>query len=54
MNDLIADLLARIQNGIMRKKETIEVVNTKINKGILDVLKMEEMIKEYVDNGRML
>jgi len=54
MNDLIADLLARIQNGIMRKKETVEVVNTKINRGILDVLKMEEMIKEYVDNGRML
>lgn len=54
MNDLIADLLARIQNGIMRKKETVEVVNTKINKGILEVLKMEEMINEYTDNGRML
>lgn len=54
MNDLIADLLARIQNGVMRKKETVEVVNTKINKGILEVLKMEEMINEYTDNGRML
>ena len=54
MNDLIADLLARLQNGIMRKKETVEVVNTKINKGILEVLKIEEMIKEYTDNGRML
>jgi len=47
MNDLIADLLARIQNGIMRKKDTILVVNTKMNKAILEVLKNEKMIDDY-------
>lgn len=54
MNDLIADLLARIQNAILRKKETVDVVKTKINEGILKVLKQEEMIANYTDNGRML
>ncbi len=46
-NDLIADLLARIQNSIMRKNRTVKVTSTKINKGILDVLKQEEMIEGY-------
>lgn len=54
MNDLIADLLARIQNAILRKKETVDVVKTKINEGILKVLKQEEMITDYSDNERML
>lgn len=54
MNDLIADLLARIQNGIMRKKEKVDVVNTKMNRSILEVLKQEEMIKEYIENEKML
>jgi small subunit ribosomal protein S8 len=54
MNDLIADLLARIQNAIMRKKETVDVVKTKINEEILKVLKQEEMIANYEDNGEML
>jgi ribosomal protein S8 len=46
MNDLIADLLARIQNGIERKKESVIVPRTKINMEILRVLKSEEMIKD--------
>ncbi len=54
MNDLIADLLARIQNAIMRKKETVDVVKTKINAEILKVLKQEEMITDYTENDRML
>ncbi len=44
MNDLIADLLARIQNSIMRKEVTTKVISTKINKEILRVLKEEKMI----------
>ncbi len=44
MNDLIADLLARIQNAVMRNKETVKVPFTKINMEILRVLKEEEMI----------
>ncbi len=47
MNDYISDLLARLQNGIMRKKETIKVPNTKMVKEILRVLKENGMIEEY-------
>lgn len=54
MNDLIADLLARIQNSIMRKERTVEVVSTKMNKGILEVLKKEEMIKDFEANDKTL
>lgn len=46
MNDLIADLLTRIQNAIMRKKSSVLVPYTKINSEILRVLKEEEMIKD--------
>lgn len=47
MNDLIADMLARIQNAIMRKKELVNVLNTNINRDILEVLKKEGMIEDY-------
>lgn len=47
MNDLTADLLARLKNGIERRKETIIVPKTKMNSELLRVLKQEEMIKEY-------
>lgn len=50
MNDLIADLLARIQNGIERKKESVIVPRTKINMEILRVLKTEKMIKDYKES----
>jgi len=53
MNDLTADLLARIQNGIERKKEIVLVPNTKMNVEILKVLEMEKMIIGYkkIENG---
>lgn len=55
MNDLIADLLARLQNGIQRDKEIIEVPATKANKEILRVLKEEEMIVDFEEaENRML
>ena len=54
MNDLIADLLARIQNAIQRNKETVEVINTKVNNEILRVLKQEGMIVDYEINERVV
>jgi small subunit ribosomal protein S8 len=47
MNDLIADFLARMKNGISRRKETVLVPVTKMNAEILRVLKEEEMIANY-------
>ena len=54
MNDLIADMLIRIKNAIMRKKDSVEVPNTKINKNILEVMKSEEMIGEYEEKERII
>ncbi len=53
MNDLTADLLARIKNGIERKKEIVSVPNTKMNVEVLKVLEMEKMIVGFknVENG---
>lgn len=47
MNDYISDLLARLQNGIMRKRESIEVPKTKMVLEILRVLEQEKMIDSF-------
>jgi len=47
MNDLVADFLARMKNGIQRKRESILVPSTKMNTQILIVLKQEEMIEDF-------
>lgn len=54
MNDLIADMLARIQNALARKKEVVEVPLTKINREILKVLRQEEMIENFEELDRVL
>lgn len=53
MNDLTADLLTRIKNGIERRKETVVVPNVKMSVEVLKVLKMEKMILGYkeVEDG---
>ena len=47
MNDPIADLLTRVRNANMRKKESLEVLSSKIKISILDVLKEEGFIKNW-------
>ncbi|MBP8979330.1 30S ribosomal protein S8 [Candidatus Dojkabacteria bacterium] len=47
MNDLVADMLTRIQNAIMRRKDEVAVINTKMNASILEVVKGEGMIEDY-------
>ncbi|MFA5623073.1 MAG: 30S ribosomal protein S8 [Candidatus Dojkabacteria bacterium] len=54
MNDLVADFLARMKNGIDRKKETVIVPSTKMNIEILKVLKQEEMIVGYEEVEGMI
>ncbi len=49
VNDTIADLLARIQNGIIAKKEDIQAPITKMGREVLRVLKQEEMIGDYTE-----
>ncbi|RLB71701.1 MAG: 30S ribosomal protein S8 [Deltaproteobacteria bacterium] len=47
LNDLIADMLTRIRNAQMAKHEKVDVVLSKTNQSITDILKEEGYIKNY-------
>lgn len=47
MTDPIADMLTRIRNAIMVKKDTIELPSSKIKTEIASILKEEGYIKNY-------
>lgn len=47
MTDPIADMLTRIRNAIMVKKETVELPSSKIKTEIASILKEEGYIKNY-------
>ena len=47
MTDPIADLLTRIRNGQMARKEVVEVPFSKLKKDILDTLVKQAFIKGY-------
>ncbi len=45
--DLIADMLTMIRNAVMAKKESVAVPASKINTGILEILKNQGYIENY-------
>lgn len=47
VTDPIADLLTRIRNANMAKKEKVEVPSSKIKKAIVEILKNEGYIRNY-------
>ena len=47
INDPIADLLTRIRNANMRKKDSLEILSSKIKISILEVLKEEGFISSW-------
>ena len=48
VTDTIADMLTRIRNANQLKYETVEVIGTKMTRGIADILKREGYIADYV------
>ena len=46
-NDIIADMLTRIRNANQMKYETVEVLGSKMTKGIAEILKQEGYIADY-------
>jgi len=46
-NDPIADMLTVIRNGLMVKKEKVDIPASKINKAILEILKRTEYIEDF-------
>lgn len=47
LTDPVADMLARIRNALMRKKPSVIVPNSRIKRGILDVLIREGYVVSY-------
>lgn len=54
LSDPIADMLTRIRNAVRNRAKTVMVMNSKVNRGILDVLKREGYIlgSEVIEDGR--
>ena len=52
VNDSIADMLTRMRNALVMKYNSVEVIGTKINKGIAEILEREGFINsfEYQEN----
>lgn|SRR5690606_7957874 len=53
-NDPIADLLTRIRNAARNRAKTVSCLNSRVCRGVCDVLKREGYINGYdvVDDGR--
>ena len=47
MTDLVADMLTRIRNALRNKSATVEVIQSKLNLAVADVLKREGFIADY-------
>lgn len=47
VTDTISDMLTRIRNAILVRKDTVVVINTQMNKNICDILKKEGFITNF-------
>jgi small subunit ribosomal protein S8 len=54
MNDPISDMIARIRNAVRNKSKTVNVLNSRVCRGIADVLRDEGYITGYdvIEDGR--
>ncbi len=47
VNDSIADMLTRMRNALVMKYNNVEVIGTKMNLGIAEILKREGYIEDF-------
>jgi len=54
LNDPIADLLTRIRNAARNRSKSVKCLNSKVCRGVCDVLKSEGYIEGFdvIDDGR--
>lgn len=52
-NDPISDLLTRIRNGLQNRSKTVNCLNSRVCRGVCDVLRDEGYIQSFdvIDNG---
>jgi small subunit ribosomal protein S8 len=54
LNDLTADMLTRIRNGVRNREKMVTCLSNKLNRGVAKVLKEEGFIRDFelVEDGR--
>ncbi len=56
VNDPVGDMLTRIRNGQLRRRNVVQTPGSKLRKSVLEVLKSEGYIRDYIasdlGNGR--
>ncbi|MDZ4830734.1 MAG: 30S ribosomal protein S8 [Phycisphaerae bacterium] len=54
LNDLTADMLTRIRNGVRNRAKMVNCLSNKLNRGVAKVLKDEGFIRDFelVEDGR--
>ncbi|MEN0021037.1 MAG: 30S ribosomal protein S8 [Planctomycetota bacterium] len=54
LSDPIADMLTRIRNAVRNKAKQVTVLNSKVNRGIADVLVSEGYVTDFdvIEDGR--
>lgn len=54
LSDPIADMLTRVRNAVRNRAKTVNVLNSKVNRGIAEVLKDEGYVlgHEVIDDGK--
>lgn len=54
INDTIADMLTRVRNGVRNRAKSVTVLNSKVCRGIAQILQEEGYIEGYdvIDDGR--
>ena len=52
MNDTLADMLTRIRNGQSANLTKVECLNSKLNRSVLEVLKIEGYIQDFQEENQ--
>lgn len=48
--DLVSDMLTRLRNSMMARSHKVEVIHTKLNLGIIEILKNEGFIESFEES----
>lgn len=47
LKNMVHDLVIRLKNGYLARKHTVDVLDSKMNEKIVEILKKEKYIKDY-------
>lgn len=47
MNDTISDMLTRIRNGVAVQRNSVDVISSRLNRAVIDVMQREGYVQEF-------